>query len=353
MVYTMKANPRKSFGQKLIDTFIPQKGDTSRQLTGKVIALLAAVLILLALVMCGLIIRKYAIKDALSEPAKDYPKTSSLESSGPTGSAASGEEDDFDKNVYVPETPVMNPELGVLEDFTNLFTTNKDVVGYLRIDGTGIDTAVVQGEDNSYYLERTIEKKYNAFGIPFLDFRARVEKDYQSDNLTIYGHAAKDGSLFGTVKDYADIEYYRQHPYLTFDTIYGKAQYKIVGAFMARVYTDAAKAPDPEEFNYHMFVDAEGNAAAFDAYMDEVYKRSYWRNPDVDVAFGDKLVTLSTCDSIIHPFGAATEYRQVLVARRIRQGEVIDVDVSKAVVNEDMIMPKAWQQKFGKENPYQ
>jgi len=282
------------------------------------------------------------------DASQDSSGTSSQTQSG--GGASSAPEED--KEVYRPETPELDPELGVITDLADLYQTNSDLVGYLRIDGTSLDTPIVQGEDNSYYLDHTFEKEYNAYGVPFLDFRAVVEKDMQSDNLTIYGHAGKDGSLFGAVKEYSDIEYYKEHPYLTFDTVYGKAEYKVVGAFLARVYTDASKQPNEEEFNYHMFVDAEGNGALFDDYMEKVYERSYWTNPDVDVSYGDKLVTLSTCDSEIHEFGAPTEYRRVLVARRIRQGEVLEVDVSKAEENTDMIMPKAWQDKYGKENPY-
>ena len=345
----LRTQETKKGGSFLTRIFIPQKGDTSRQIAGKIIADAAVLLILAALVAGGLVIHKYSRNSELQEPAKNYPQPESMATSSRIESVPP--EEDFE-NLYMPETPVLNPELGILDDFTELYETNPDVVGYLRIPGTPIDTAVVQGEDNVYYLDHTIEKTYNAFGVPYADYRARIEKDYQSDNITIYGHAARDGSLFGAVKEYSDVEYYREHPVLTFDTIHGKAQYKVVAAFLARVYTGSSPTMHPEEFNYHMFVEAEGNSADFDQFMEDVYKRSYWINEDVDVSFGDKLITLSTCDSEINAFAAPTDYRRVLIARRMRQGENMNVDVSKAVANEDMIMPKAWQDKFGKENPY-
>ncbi len=342
---------KTTFKQKMTDLFIPRKGDSSRQRASKILAIAAAVLILAALILCVMLIRKYVVKDINNIPAKDYPPASSEEIASGT-SASSGEEDDFNKELYVPEPLVLDPKYNIMADFVDLYETNSDVVGYVRVNDTKIDTAVVQGEDNAFYLNHTIEKKYNAFGVPYVDYRARIEMDYQSDNITIYGHAARDGDIFGAVKEYSDIEYYKKHPYLTFDTIYGKGEYKIIGAFLARVYTDATKQPDPEEFNYHQFVDDTSGGQEFNDFIKGVYARSYFLNEDVDVSYGDKLVTLSTCDSEINAFGAPTDYRRVLVARKMRQGEVKEVDVSKAVINENMLMPKAWQDKFGKENPY-
>lgn len=341
-----KPSQKKTFGEKFGDVFIPKAGDTSRQRSAKIVADIAAVLVILAVVVVIVVVGKFNskapaqsdISSAMSMPGSSEPIESNTE--------------EETKDVYDPEAPFMNTELGVLEEFTDLYKENSDFIGYLKIDGTSVDTPVVKGADNTYYLNRTFDKKNNAYGVAFADYRTTLSKDGQSDNTIIYGHSTKDGELFGSVKSYSDIEYYKQHPYLTFDTIYGKAEYKVVGAFLARVYADASKQPDPEEFNYHTFVDAEGDGRVFSNFMDEVNKRSFWTNPDVDVMYGDKLVTLSTCDSEINAFGAPTEYRQVLIARKIRVGEVMDVDVSKAVINEDMIMPKAWQQKFGKENPY-
>lgn len=335
---------KKSSESFLTRIFIPQKGDTSRQIAGKVIADGAVVLILAALIAGGIIL--------FSAKPQEPPEPEQTSSSAPVSSAVISSEPEEPENVYLPEDPVLDPELGVLEDLAEYYKTNSDVVGYLQIPGTPLDTAIVQGDNNVFYLDHTLEKAYDPYGIAYADYRARIEKDYQSDNITIYGHSGRDGSLFGAVKEYSDIEYYREHPVLTFDTIYGKAEYKVVAMFLARVYTDPTKGSDPEEFNYHMFVDAEGNSAEFDKFMEEVYKRSFWINEDVDVSFGDKLITLSTCDSEIHEFAAPTDYRRVLVARRMRKGENMDVDVSKAVINEDMIMPQAWQNKFGKENPY-
>ena len=326
---------KPGFLKKLSAMFIPKKGDSARTLTSKIIALVAAVVVVAALVMGGLLLHKYIVKNIELEKAKGlYP------SSSETSSDSDGEVPD---NVWNPEDPDLDPELGISTDFLELHETNKDVVGYLEIPDTKLSMPVVQGDDNEYYLDHTLEKKYNPFGIPFADHRVTFSPNYQSDNVTIYGHAAKDGTFFAPVKEYKDIEFYKKHPTLTFDTIYGKGLYKIVGVMM--VDTDITKK---DLFNFHDYNDM--SEEQFDYFMDQVYKRTYF-NTDVDVKFGDNLLTLSTCDTDVINSNT-TPYRMALVARKVRPGEVMDVDVSKAEINKDVTMPDGWIKKFGKQTPF-
>ena len=52
---------------------------------------------------------------------------------------------------------------------------------------------------------------------------------------------------------------------------------------------------------------------------------------DVDLTYGDSILTLSTC---YYPFGKENaDTRCAVFARKVRPGESPEVDVSKAVVN--------------------
>ena len=88
----------------------------------------------------------------------------------------------------------------------------------------------------------------------------------------------------------------------------------------------------------------------FDGFLEEIYKRAYYTT-DVDVKHGDKILTLSTCDTEIID-SLQTPYRVALFARKVRNEESMGVDVAKAAPNEDMVMPEAWVSKMGKKNPY-
>ena len=63
---------------------------------------------------------------------------------------------------------------------------NSDIVGWLEIPNSNISYPVLQGKDNSYYVNHNYEKQYSKNGSLFLD------KDYDwslpSTNLLIHGH---------------------------------------------------------------------------------------------------------------------------------------------------------------------
>ncbi|MEG2429918.1 MAG: class B sortase, partial [Oscillospiraceae bacterium] len=141
------------------------------------------------------------------------------------------------------------------------------------------------------------------------------------------------------VKAYSDISYYKAHPLITFNTIYGKGVYKIIGAFTV----DTTQIDGGFDYNNKIDLTSE----ELNEYVAEVTKRSYF-NTEVDVKADDKLITLSTCNGY-----NATPMRSCVVARKVRPSETTEVDVSKATENTDMVMPDAWVKKNKKANQYQ
>ena len=168
-----------------------------------------------------------------------------------------------------------------------------------------------------YYLYRNMQKEDSKPGSIFLDYRCSFDQvgadgtleTPNSDNLIIYGHNMRDGSMFGTLKYYrTDENYYEQHPIIQLNSNYETYQYKIFGYFIA----DAEDTTDTR-FDYWNDIDFEDEAAFYD-YVNEVKRRSL-RLTNIDVQYGDPLLTLSTCNSV---FDTA---RLVIVARRVRDGE--------------------------------
>ncbi len=341
----------KSSGGFIRDTFIISKKDTPQRKTGKIISIIALILIVASIVLGGLMISKYVVAEANRKKMESLLPSSDVSSDAGTSSGDGGEvvapvADEFDEN-------------GILLELSELYKLNNEVIGWVSIPGTKLDYPVAKRPNddvklgNDYYLARTLEHKYNAFGTPFADYRTSFATGFQSANVTIYGHNSKSGDFFESVKMYKDIEFYKEHPTLKFNTIYGTGEYKIIGRFTEHVDSDSF-------FNYHDYIkfnpnpkDAEQNALAekvHNKFMAELGKRNYYES-GVDVKFGDSFVTLSTCNDEIQ--GALnTPYRDVLVARKVRPGEDATVDISKIKENTDMIMPAGWIKKFNKENPY-
>ncbi|MCR5355845.1 MAG: class B sortase [Lachnospiraceae bacterium] len=83
-------------------------------------------------------------------------------------------------------------------DHKSLKDKNRDYVGWLYVGSAGISYPVVQGADNEYYLHNTFENKPNFAGCLFIDCQDKA--DFTMFNTFVYGHAMKNGSMFGNLR---------------------------------------------------------------------------------------------------------------------------------------------------------
>ena len=175
----------------------------------------------------------------------------------------------------------------VLDEYKNLLNKNKKLIGWLKIDDTNIDYPVMQTTDNEYYLDHNINQEYDKNGSIFMDKDCDVLKP--STNLILYGHHMKNGQMFGTLDRYSSEEYFKEHRYIQFDTIYEKGIWEVMYVFRSRVYSE-----EEIVFKYYQFIDALSEQE-FDSYMQEMAKMSLY-DTGVTAQYGDRLLTLSTCD---------------------------------------------------------
>ena len=85
-----------------------------------------------------------------------------------------------------------------------------------------------------------------------------------------------------------------------------KNEYEILAVFKTVVYTDS-----PEAFKYYRFTDAQ-SPEEFDAYIDKCKELSLY-DTGVSAEYGDKLITLSTCEY------SRTNGRIVVVAKKVTE----------------------------------
>lgn len=188
--------------------------------------------------------------------------------------------------------------------FAALRERNSDFIGWISIDDTPLDFPVMYAPDNKdFYLRHDFYKEYSVYGVPYLDEKTTLGANDQSDNLVIYGHNMKTGTIFGCLTNYKEASYYAEHPRIDFDTVYGDAAYEVFAAFSIDVAADTS-------FVYNQYVDLDEES--YNAYVDEVISRS-----DVDTgirpAYGEQLLTLSTCEY------SSANGRYVVVARRVNE----------------------------------
>lgn len=88
----------------------------------------------------------------------------------------------------------------------------EDYLGWLNVRGTKISYPVMFiPNDNDYYLHRLPDGSKNYAGSIFLDGKAQGA---DSQNLVLYGHNMKNGSMFGRLKKFTDKGYFDEHPYI-------------------------------------------------------------------------------------------------------------------------------------------
>lgn len=180
-------------------------------------------------------------------------------------------------------------------DFKKLESINGDTVGYIKVYGTDIDYIVVQGEDNSYYLEHNFNKERNVAGWVFADYKNQF--DGSDKNIVIYGHNMRNGTMFGTLdkalkKEWMDNEQNR--------IIYLVTKDKTIKYEVFSVYEIA-----DEDY----YIKTEFEYGEFDDFVNTVSQRSF-EDFGVKINDTDSILTLSTC-------GNNNKYRTVLHAKKI------------------------------------
>lgn len=218
--------------------------------------------------------------------------------------------DDFD---YPPQ---------LLGEAKYLLTKNDETVGYISIDGTNIDYPVVQYKgDNDYYLNRGFDKQYFFDGVIYMDYRNEfgIDESKQSENVVLYGHNLLNDTMFSQLHKYReDSTFIDNHYIIDFSSNYREYQYVIVGYLL----TDGGYGDSyyGEEWAYWDMQDLS-KKSDFDFYMKCVRERSERfcdYVSDVDVQYGDKLLTLQTCHL------DSDNSRMLVVARRLRDHETVD-----------------------------
>lgn len=199
--------------------------------------------------------------------------------------------------------PEIALQSSVQQSNRNLYLENSDMVGWIQIEGTGIDYPVMQTPaDPNYYLKHDFEKRYTDYGCPFM--QADCDALRPSDNLIIYGHNMKDGSMFADLAKYRSKDFWQAHKTVRFDTALGGSAYEIFAVIHTTVQADAADA-----FAFYLFVDAAA-PEEFADYASACKARALY-DTGIFADYGDKLLTLSTCDNI------TDNGRLLVIAKRI------------------------------------
>ncbi len=175
----------------------------------------------------------------------------------------------------------------IMDVYLTLKKDNPDFAGWISINGTNIDYPVMYTPyDKDKYLHKHFDQQEDSAGTPFIEADCTLKPE--SDNIIIYGHNMKDGSMFSDLLKYADEDYYTEHKTINFDTVDCRHTYVVMSAFYDKVYYK-----DEDVFKFYKFIDSK-NKTDYQNAIKEFKKKSIYKT-DVNAAYGDKLITLVTC----------------------------------------------------------
>lgn len=201
-----------------------------------------------------------------------------------------------------PEGEILEGEnQSPLNKYRELFSRNNEMAGWICIEGTKINYPVMHTPENpDFYLKHSFDREYSAYGVPYV--AGHCSPSLPSDNVLIYGHHMKNGTMFTELEGYEDKDFYEKHKVIHFDTLTRAGDYEVMAVFKTTVY-------DGRGFRFYLFANAK-TEEDFRTYVSECKSLALYET-GVTAEYGDKLVTLSTCE-YSHKDG-----RLVVVAKKI------------------------------------
>lgn len=172
------------------------------------------------------------------------------------------------------------PPKHVRERFKELLLLNPDTVGWITIQNSNIDYPVVQAEDNDYYLHHSFQRKKNAAGAVFMDFRN--QSDENNYNTILYGHQMKNGTMFQTLDNYLDKTFFEENRYIQFDNLYQDRKWEVFSVYITPVSFNYIRTKFESDHDYSDFLRTIADKSLHSA--------------EVDLHSGDRILTLSTCN---------------------------------------------------------
>lgn len=269
-----------------------------------------ALVMALCLVLCGTACGEEPVDpvvDPATDPAIDEP---------------------IDPAVATPEELLKERQKVMLENALEAQQDNSDTIGWLYIDGTTVDDAVVQtsyNDNNQYYLRRNAKGESDYYGCYYADWRCQTgTRELLSKNTVIYGHSMSEdpnGIKFSQLKKFLRADFAKAHPYLYFSTIEEDMIWEVFAVF----YTDI-------QFDY-----INPEPPSFTALLEKAKSLSIY-DYGIDVNGLDNILTLSTCTYQL-PSGTKlsypNNYRYVVMARLVEADAALKEEASLTVVEKN------------------
>ena len=177
--------------------------------------------------------------------------------------------------------PVKRPE-GKKRNLSGLFAKNGDCIGWLCIPDTAVNYPVMHTPDEPQkYLKKNFYGSYSFSGVPFLDARCTLE----SDNLILYGHNMRNGTMFAGLHGYREHAFCKSHPVIEFETAEECGYYSVFAVMTGNT-----------DNSWYRFIDTE-TPEEYAKYIEKAKAASLYET-GITPEYGEQILTLSTCTGL-------------------------------------------------------
>lgn len=165
------------------------------------------------------------------------------------------------------------------ENNNNLYNKYEDYRGWIKVDNTNIDYPIVQGKDNSFYLDKDINKNYLSSGSIFMNY---LNNGFNDENTILFGHHMRNKTMFAQLEKYKEKEFFQNDNDIKIEVENDKVlTYKVFSVYV----TDANDNYIKTNFD---------NKSEYKEFLDKIKNKSIYKS-DINVDENDKIITLSTC----------------------------------------------------------
>ena len=170
-------------------------------------------------------------------------------------------------------------KIRVEKEEENLYDKYEDYRGWIKIDNTNINYPIVQGKDNSFYLDKDINKNYLSSGSIFMNY---LNHGFNDENTVLFGHHMRNKTMFAQLKKYKEKEFFYGNNDIVIEVENDKVlKYKVFSAYVTDSKDNYIKTNFDDKDQYKEF-------------LEDIKNKSQYKL-DIDVNENDKIITLSTC----------------------------------------------------------
>lgn len=161
------------------------------------------------------------------------------------------------------------------------YNGNDDIVAYILVFDTLINSPVAKTDDNIFYQDHDLFKNKNIDGSLYLDTQSTIE-DFSKHSI-IYGRSDVPGKQFFDLALYENEQFYNENRFVSLDTIYNNTVWEIFSFHTVDDDYSYLKTNFESDSEFETFIVGLKNKSLYDI--------------DVEVSKDDKILTLTSTNT--------------------------------------------------------